>query len=269
MVMMMGMRERLEARAERRREWAVKAERRGEAHRTASDRLVEHIPFGQPILVGHHSEGRHRRTMTRAQNHMFAMVAENKLAERHESKADGIENQLERSIFSDDSDATEKVKERIAANEAKRDHMKKVNVLYRKADREGLKALGLDYDTLKVGVDAGYSWERAPYVAYELTNLGARIRDDKKRLGHIAVLSDRRAKAEASEAGVTIEKSSDGSYCSVTFAEKPARSVLNDLRAAGFHWSAASWHGYTEKIPASVNEMLSPEGSDKNGCTTD
>lgn len=40
-----------------------------------SDRLVEHIPPGQPILVGHHSERGHRRTLERSQNAAFKAVA--------------------------------------------------------------------------------------------------------------------------------------------------------------------------------------------------
>jgi hypothetical protein len=36
-----------------------------------SDRLVEHIPPGQPILIGHHSERGHRRTLERSRNAMI------------------------------------------------------------------------------------------------------------------------------------------------------------------------------------------------------
>jgi hypothetical protein len=50
--------ERLEARAENARTQAVEV--RGQAQTLASM-----IPFGQPVLVGHHSEGRHRRDLDR------------------------------------------------------------------------------------------------------------------------------------------------------------------------------------------------------------
>lgn len=46
----------------------AKAERRtvqGEASIGRAREIGSHIPFGQPILVGHHSEGRHRRDLAR------------------------------------------------------------------------------------------------------------------------------------------------------------------------------------------------------------
>ena len=48
----------LEARAERKAGEAA-------AHRAASDAISDGIPTGQPILVGHHSERRHRRDLER------------------------------------------------------------------------------------------------------------------------------------------------------------------------------------------------------------
>lgn len=213
--------------------------------------------MGQPILVGHHSERRHRRTLDRSWNALGRAVEAGKLAERHESKAAGIEAQLDRSIFSDDGDAIDKIKERIAANEAKREEMKKINLLYRKADVAGLAALKIDYEALKTKLAAaGSYWGSAPYLPYSLTNLGARIRDDKKRLGEVAYRQKKQAAAEASENGVTITKSGDGAYCSVTFAEKPERAILNDLKQSNFHWSGGSWHGTTDKLPAAVAGRL-------------
>ncbi|HAO14890.1 MAG TPA: hypothetical protein DDE71_04930, partial [Tenacibaculum sp.] len=39
------------------------------------------IPFGQPILVGHHSEKRHRRTIEKAHRAMDKCLEESKKAE--------------------------------------------------------------------------------------------------------------------------------------------------------------------------------------------
>lgn len=66
--------DRLEDRREALHAKAARKAAAAEACREASDRLVEHIPFGQPILVGHHSEGAHRRRLERAQNLMFKWV---------------------------------------------------------------------------------------------------------------------------------------------------------------------------------------------------
>jgi hypothetical protein len=63
---------------DRRDALTAKAERRASDEQALwdySDRLVEHIPPGQPILVGHHSERGHRRTLERSQNAAFKAVA--------------------------------------------------------------------------------------------------------------------------------------------------------------------------------------------------
>jgi hypothetical protein len=253
----MTRRERLERKIEKRRDWADKATAQSTQAYNHSHNLVAGIPMGQPILVGHHSEKRHRRTLDRSWNALGKSVGLSKKADMHESKASNLEHLLDKAIFTDDDDATEALKQRIAANEAKREQMKLVNKLYKKGDADGLKALGLDLDTLKAKLAAaGGYWGSAPHLAYELTNLGARIRSDKERLVTVARVQQRTAQAEAAPNGVTIEKSSDGAYCSVTFAEKPERSVLNALRDAGFHWGRGSWSGQTAKLPAAVEQLL-------------
>ncbi|WP_257820173.1 DUF3560 domain-containing protein [Burkholderia glumae] len=57
--------ERAKARAERYAAASDRAEAQAQARRAAVDAIAEHIPLGQPILVGHHSEGRHRRDLAR------------------------------------------------------------------------------------------------------------------------------------------------------------------------------------------------------------
>src|SRR5579871_5217081 len=61
--------ERAAERADRFEDRAVRAGREWESRHRAADAIAEHIPFGQPILVGHHSEGRHRRDLERIRSH--------------------------------------------------------------------------------------------------------------------------------------------------------------------------------------------------------
>src|SRR3546814_14667088 len=85
--------EKQEARRERLLAAADKAEARADqAYRRADLREeVSGIPFGQPILVGHHSERRHRRTIARAAAAMGRAVAESKRADElsHQAALDG------------------------------------------------------------------------------------------------------------------------------------------------------------------------------------
>jgi hypothetical protein len=85
-----------EARTERYEELAEKAEaRRREAHETA-DAIAGLIPFGQPILIGHHSEGRHRRDLDKIDRNMRAAIEEHEKAERLRHRAAGSQRQQKR-----------------------------------------------------------------------------------------------------------------------------------------------------------------------------
>lgn len=252
----MTRRERLERKLERRREWAEKAETRSDQLAERSDKMMSIIPMGQPILVGHYSEKRDRNYRNRAWNMMGRSVEQRDLAEHHESKADGLEHQLDRAIFSDDNNAIDALQARIDENEAKREHMKKVNALYRKQDAAGLTEIGVDYEALKAKLAAaGGYWGSAPHLSYKLSNLGQRISRDRKRLEQIKKQNERHAEAEAAPNGVVI-KPCNGGYCSVTFAEKPDRSILDALRAAGFFWCKGYWGGKAEQLPAEVKALM-------------
>ena len=86
----MTRRERKERKLEQRAAWAEKADARSAQRDAASLRAVDGIPFGQPILVGHHSEGRHRRALQKAQDHATKAYEERTLATHHRAKADGL-----------------------------------------------------------------------------------------------------------------------------------------------------------------------------------
>jgi hypothetical protein len=184
--------------------------------------------------------------MNRADEKAFQSLAK---AESMESRANGIEAQLDRSIYSDDNNAIEALEARIAENEAKRDRMKLVNKLYKKGDAAGLEAIGLNLESIKEKLaKAGPYWGSAPHLPYEMTNLGARIRADQKRIEEVRQRQTRTEQAEQS-GGIVINGTD---YVSVTFAEKPDRSVLDALKAADFRWSRGSWYGYRAKLPVEV-----------------
>lgn len=251
----MTRRERKEARLEKRQEWAAQREAKATQSFAAANRTLDGIPFGQPILVGHHSEKRHRRTLEKADNRMRAAVESTEMAKRHISVAGGIQRQLDTSIFSDDHDAIEALEERIRHLENTRARMRLINKLYRKGDAPGLAALGLDLKRLRRDVAAvGYSWVKSPYESYQLSGLSKRIATDRKRIEAIRQAEVRQAETEAA-GGILISRSTDGAYASVQFSEKPARETLNALREAGFWWSGGRWQGSTSKIPASVLEL--------------
>ena len=247
----MTMRERMERRAELRREWAEKRVAKADAAFKAAKAVGDMIPFGQPILVGHHSEKRARADAKRIENGMRAGIESERMAARHDRAAATLESRLKRNIFSDDADAAENLEKRIADRERIVERMKFVNKAHAKFAKTGAMPEGVsEAEAEKIrNYKPTYSWEPHPYPPYALSNLRQQIAADRKRLALVEQMAKRSEAAEAAAGGVLIE---GDAFVRVTFAEKPAREILNDLKANGFRWSVGSWIGYREKLPATV-----------------
>lgn len=185
----MTTRERRERRAEQREEWALSRKRKAAAANAASHDATAGIPFGQPILVGHHSERRHRNAIERAQREASAMVEHGKMADRHEAAAKNIAAANDRAIYDDDVDVLDRLREKIAGLEAERERIKAYNASCRKAAKTG----GVGDTSLlsaEERADLMSTAKAAPYMLgaggqmprYKLTNLGGTIRNAKQRL---------------------------------------------------------------------------------------
>lgn len=81
--------ERQEQRAERFEDYSEKRESEADRAKAASDALADSIPFGQPILVGHHSERRARRDAERIRSTMTKAVRLWETAKYWEDRAAG------------------------------------------------------------------------------------------------------------------------------------------------------------------------------------
>lgn len=250
----MTRRERLESKLERRREWAEKASQRCSAEFETARKITEGIPFGQPILVGHHSEGAHRRAIERSAGHMDKGCEEYDKAKHHEAKAEGLARQLETTIFSDDPNAVEALQAKIAELERWQEQAKATNKILRGKGTDEEKAQQLVQQLGINMVAAIAQLTRGPVPGYALTNNNANLRRYKQRLVQVQAAQKRQQAAEAAPNGVCIETLANG-WCRVTFAEKPEREVLNALRGAGFYWHGGCWHGEKSKLPAQVEEL--------------
>lgn len=167
----MTTREKRERRAERLREWAAKREERSSADFDAAHAATAGIPFGQPIIVGHYSERRHRNAIAKGDQAMRRAVESSRMAGSMTSRATNIERATEHAIFSDDPDARERLEARIAGLEAEREQMKTMNATYRKAHKAELKALS-----------AYQRGQAVPFPSYAITNIGGNISRLRKRL---------------------------------------------------------------------------------------
>jgi len=84
------------ARADRREELAEAAKTRARSKDVSVREISDNIPLGQPILVGHHSEKRHRRDLARIQNGTRKTYEEMDKVKRHQRAAEAIRARGER-----------------------------------------------------------------------------------------------------------------------------------------------------------------------------
>lgn len=184
-------RERLERKRDRRLAWAEKRETKADAAHARVHEIADQIPFGQPILVGHHSEGHARRDQERMEKGMRASIDNSRAAADHQSKADGLDRQLRTSVFSDDEDAIERLTEIVAKLEAERDRIKAYNASCRRGSPDAtLLDEKQQADLKSTAAHSAYLLgENGAFPAYHLSNLGATIRQKKE---HIKQITGRR-----------------------------------------------------------------------------
>ncbi len=160
----MTYRERREQRAERLREWAAKRQAAARTALATGDKYRGNHAFNfQP---GHIPE---RARLIKREDRAFASLDK---AAGMEARAANIDAAADRAIYSDDPDAIERLTEKIADLEAKREAIKTANAAHRTAHRAELAAL-----------PSAYERDQAmPHQGYELQNLGGNITRARQRL---------------------------------------------------------------------------------------
>jgi hypothetical protein len=177
----MTYRERRERKAERLREWAGKRAAAFERGQLA----LEAIPPGQPILVGHHSEQGHRADLAKVDRAMAATAEHTAKAERMRERAANIEKAAARSIYDDDADALERLREKVARLEAKRERIKRYNASARKGAADPSILSDAERADLVSCVRCRQADAGGPFPGYVLRNLGGNITRARKRLAEL------------------------------------------------------------------------------------
>lgn len=103
--------EKAEARAERFEARANTAEKLSTQAFEQSKRISDFIPMGQPILVGHHSEKRHRRDIEKINNQMSKAVELSSKAEYYSDKAETAKYTAEGAQYSNPTYLGNRIKE--------------------------------------------------------------------------------------------------------------------------------------------------------------
>ena len=257
----MTTREKLERKMEKREEWAAAREKKASEAFRKVESIASHIPMGQPILVGHHSEKRHRAEISRMHNGMDQAVESSNMAKHHNAKADGIQKMLDNSIFADDKDAVERLQERIEGLEKIQQEMVAVNKICRdkkldQSEKENhIRAImpGIATEGMHDLFHPMFSSQKPGFPSYALSGNNANINRLKKRMVDIQC---RQKRAEIAEKNGGVAITGNETYICVTFSEKPEYGIIRALKEAGFYWSSGSWRGERAKLPESVKALI-------------
>lgn len=227
------------ARIQRLIERARKKEAEANFRFEKSSKMASVIPFGQPILVGHHSERRDRNYRNKIAYNMDKGVELSHEAEYLRERARAAENN--NAIFSDDPEAITKLREKLESLQKNQDLMKAVNAIVRKknlTDEQKIEQI------IKAGLKEKYAADilqpdycgRIGFPSFSLTNNNANIKRIKDRIAHLEKLNAAET-AEKKFGEVSIVENVEENRCQIFFPGKPSEAVRADLKSHGFRWS--------------------------------
>lgn len=243
----MTRKERQEARAERYREYAENAAKRATAAFNASNDAVANIPFGQPILVGHHSEKAHRRALERSNDAMMRSVHESEKAAYYARKAEAVENND--NIYIGDDDAIERLEEKIAKLTTLQEQMKGSNKILRNSKMSHTEKIDA---IIALGISEAKATrivrENLVFPGYSLTNNNAKINAAKKQLEKAKSLAGKEDR-EYEAGDLTIEECYSENRVRIYFPGKPDDEMRENLKRNGFRWapSMGCWQAYINR----------------------
>jgi len=232
----------------RAKELAQKAEKESEQRYKAAKQIGDFIPFGQPILVGHHSEGRHRRDLNRINTNMRKSVEADEKAKYYTDKAKRLENNY--TISQDDPDAIIKLKEKLIGLERSQELMKACNKIIKNkklSDIEKVEQMqkqGLNEQQAIKILEPDFCG-RIGFASFNLTNNNANMNTVKKRIDELQRKSEQQA-TEKEINGVQIIDNVEDNRLQAFFPGKPSEEIRSKLKHSGFRWSPNNgcWQSY-------------------------
>jgi hypothetical protein len=215
-------------------EKAAKKQQQSEKLYENAQQMASFIPFGQPILVGHHSEGRDRRFRKKIRNTFDKSFQAQETANYYSDKAETIENN--RAIFSDDPEALDKLREKLAGIEAAQVYMKAANKYIRKGDKAGFLTLPHATEERWQELTTPSRMNRIGFPSYAFQNNNAEIRRVKQRIAYLESLTSRET-AEKVINGVRLIENVEANRVQLFFDDIPSEEVRKKLKSNGFRWS--------------------------------
>jgi len=232
--------ERRQARIDRYKARARNASQEASSLHDRAHKMASAIPFGQPILVGHHSERRDRRFRDRIHNTFGKAVEATEKAEYWEERAEAAENN--HTISADDPEAMAKLQAKIDKAQKFQEIMKAGNKIIRKKNLTNeqkvealIKELSIQESTAQKLLEPDFCW-RVGFPDYQLTNNNANIRRMKQRLEDLKAMGTIEHK-EVEHNGFKLVENLDENRIQLIFDGKPPYETRSILKHNGFRWA--------------------------------
>lgn len=224
-------------RRERFQDRAKKATNESDTLYATARKRAEAIPFGQPILIGHHSERRdrnYRAGINRLTQKSFELIDK---AKYYEQKAESVGTG---GISSDDPDALVKLQAELTECESSQERMKAANKAIRTGktpDKQipALVELGFSEDTAQSLLKGDFCG-RVGFASYQLSNNNANMTRIKKRIQELEARRSRET-VEVETEGYTYREDTEENRVMFEFDGKPAQEVRDLLKRYAFKWS--------------------------------
>lgn len=220
--------ERREARKLRYEELSKKAEERSTQYSNSRANRILAMTPGQPIIIGHHSERMARRLHEKAWKDIGKSIEENKKSQYYKERAETVENS--KVIYNDDPNAIQKFKKKLEYLEEQKELIKQ--------DEE--------------------------HTSWQLQNIGARIRETKRRIARLEKLE--KIEFEDREfVGGKIVHNKEINRIQILFDEIPNEETRSVLKHRGFHWSRreGAWQREFNEQTIKVTNILLKDVLDK------
>jgi len=243
--------EKQEAKRDRLNAAADRADQASDAAFQSSRDATAGIPFGQPILVGHHSEARHRKALDKQWNQMGKSVALSDKADNLRSRAAGVGTG---GISSDDPDALIKLREKLANMVKSQETMKAANKIIRmkKLSNEEkivrmIDEIGLTGNQASLILQPDFAG-RVGFASYSLSNNNANMRTVKGRIAEMERKQEALEKSggeniEIEAGGIKLVQNFEENRIQLLFPGKPDADTRKKLKSNGFRWapSQGAW----------------------------
>jgi hypothetical protein len=227
-------------------------------------RMASVIPFGQPILIGHHSEGRDRRYRDKIDRRMRQACELDKKAKDIRYKLEAAKANT--AISSDDPNAIEALRAKLEKMEALQAKMVAANKLVRKKDRAGLAAL-MGSEKVADELFKPDFCGRLGFADFEMTNNNANIKRVRLRIAQLEAAKTRDNR-EFSYAWGILRQDVDLNRVMFLFNERQPREIVDLLKSYGFKWSPtnSAWQRMLNnsavyaagQIRSKLNEAVKP-----------